>query len=220
MAERRKQQPGPAEASRAVRDKLGTFKLPRVEWELFGANTDALGTDRSAELLNFTRWASRHPAGTTPRRPDRSAPTPTVDPDLPPTQLGTFRLTTDEWTALRDAADSLDSNRSAELLNFVRWFNHDPDARRLRRTPTRKATASDAPPAASSRPARAEQPSTVEEPKDALGTFRLPEPEWRHFSVSTRRLGSNRSAELLNLVRWVNRDPRGRAPRRPPAEPS
>lgn len=215
MAERRKRS---AAAGRPVRDKLGTFKLPRVEWELFGLNTEGLDTDRSAELLNFVRWVIRDPQATAPRRPDASAPAPTADPDAPPTQLGTFRLATAEWEALAAASRALKSNSSAELLNFVRWFNHDPGARRLRRAPGRTATTpTPTPDGVRRKPA----PDPVaEEPKDALGTFRLPEPEWRAFHDNTKRLGSSRSAELLNLVRWVNRDPRGKSPRRPSAEQS
>ncbi|WP_047894804.1 hypothetical protein [Micromonospora sp. RV43] len=215
MVERRKRQPGPAATGRPARDKLGTFKLPRVEWELFGVNAEGLETDRSAELLNFVRWVIRDPRAAAPRRPDASAPPPAVDPDAPPIQLGTFRLATAEWKALALASRALKSNSSAELLNFVRWFNHDPGARRLRRAPSRTAAPSTLSTAGARRPPAPEAAS--EEPKDALGTFRLPGPEWRAFKGNTNKLGSNRSAELLNLVRWVNHDPRGRTPRRPPA---
>ncbi|MFG1872182.1 hypothetical protein [Micromonospora arborensis] len=219
MAERREPQQGRAGSGAEVRDKLGTFKLPRIEWDLFGANAEALRTDRSAELLNFVRWANRDPRASAPRRPDLSAPTPSADTDVPATQLGTFRLPAAEWEALGTTSKALESNRSAELLNFVRWFNRDPAARRPRRSPTSRVAAGGGVRRTSRRRATPETPAAPEETKDQLGTFRLPKTEWRTFAASTQQLRSDRSAELLNLVRWVNHDPRGKAPRRPQTPP-
>lgn len=223
MAERRESKPGRTGSGAEVRDKLGTFKLPRAEWELFGANAETLRTDRSAELLNFVRWANRDPRGKTPRRPDLSVPQPPVDPDAPTTQLGTFRLSAPEWEAFGATSKALDSNRSVELLNFLRWFNRDPAARRPRRLPASSVTAGTGARRASRARATPESSAAATaETKDQLGTFRLPKTEWRTFAASTRQLHSDRSAELLNLVRWVNHDPRGKTPRRPqnPPEPN
>jgi hypothetical protein len=53
--------------------------------------------------------------------------------------------------------------------------------------------------------------------RELLRTFRLPVDEWDLFAAEVARLDpeSDRSKELVNFVRWFNRDPRGRAPKRP-----
>jgi hypothetical protein len=42
-------------------------------------------------------------------------------------------ITDDEWTAFAARVAELDSDRSAEVARFIRWFNHTPGAEPPRR---------------------------------------------------------------------------------------
>jgi hypothetical protein len=130
-------------------------------------------------------------------------------------RTGTFRLPTHEWEMFATNAGRLDSRMSKELLNFVRWVNHDPRGRPPRRPPGPGVTGVDAPAPGGQPTVATSSPEAPSDDKDKLGTFRLPAREWEQFEVSASRLESDMSKELLNFVRWVNHDPRGRKPRRP-----
>lgn len=65
------------------------------------------------------------------------------------------------------------------------------------------------------RPPRVRAQCGYKRPDDWLKTFRLPDDDWRLFEQAAA-LDSDRSKELVNFVRWFNRDPRGKMPKRPP----
>jgi hypothetical protein len=48
---------------------LGTFRLPRLRWAIFGDRARSAGTDRSKVLNEMVAWYNREPGARLPKRP-------------------------------------------------------------------------------------------------------------------------------------------------------